>query len=344
MLKESPCIICHKTAPLVLENFNGYAEDRTFNIYYCSSCNTSFVNPHEVDDEIYNYIYSQVNEIPGYNRYALYASEIRSKKKPLDYLAGKEAMYYAVKEILSGINDKTIKILEVGAGLGYLTYAIAQDGYNIKGLDISEDAVKKATAYFGDYYISQDIYDFANGNFCRFDVIILTEVIEHIPDPNKFCETLLGLLNVNGKLIISTPNKSAYPPNQYWYTELPPVHLTWFSEETFKQIAEQQNLAVSFFDFTKFNKTHFDFTKFRYFDFYIKSHEIRPTLDKNGRVLKPAPMVGFNVTQRLKKNFKLFIKSFIERIVILSPLVIKKNFGRSTFVCVVLQKNKQTKV
>ena len=338
MLEENSCIICHKTAKLVLEEFNGYAEDQKFNIYYCPSCNTSFVWPHQVSQDIYNHIYSQANVIPGYNRYALYAKEIRNKKNPLDYLAGKEAVYYAVKETLLGTKDKTIQILEVGSGLGYLTYAIAREGYDIKGIDISEDAVKKATGRFGNYYMCDDVYHFAASHIEQFDLIILTEVIEHVPEADSFCNILIQLLKDNGKLLISTPNKSAHPPNVYWYTELPPVHLTWFSEETFKKIAEQKELFVSFFDFTKFNKRHLDFTKFKYYDWYMKRHPMLPTINKTGVVLKPAVLYEQNIFKKLKFFVKSFFKLILERIVIRSPLVNKKHFGRSTFLVVILQK------
>jgi 2-polyprenyl-3-methyl-5-hydroxy-6-metoxy-1,4-benzoquinol methylase len=340
MLQENSCIICHKIAKLVLEDFDGYAEDQKFNIYYCPSCNTSFVWPHQVSQDIYNHIYSQASVIPGYNRYALYAHEIQSKKKPLDYLATKEAVYYAVRETLSDTKDKTIKILEVGSGLGYLTYAIAKEGYDIKGIDISDDAVKKATNRFGNYYICHDVYHFAASNSERFDLIILTEVIEHVPDADSFCDILINLLKDNGKLLISTPNKSAHPPNVYWYTELPPVHLTWFSEQTFKEISEQKNLSVSFFDFTKFNMKHLDFTKFKYYDWYIKRHPILPTIDKTGIVLKPSSLREENVFKKLILFFKAFFKLILERIIIKSPLVNKNHFGRSTFLVVILQKYK----
>lgn len=64
-------------------------------------------------------------------------------------------MYFAIKEILARNNNKKAKILEVGSGLGYLTYAISQQGYNITGLDISHDAVKKAEKHFGKHFICQ---------------------------------------------------------------------------------------------------------------------------------------------------------------------------------------------
>jgi len=338
MLEKTPCIICKKDAEIKLENFNGYREGENFDIYYCSSCNTSFVWPQKVDTQIYDSIYSQADFVPGYNRYALYANEIKYVKNALKYLAGKEAMYFAVKKILMQNIGKSENILEVGSGLGYLTYAIRQEGYSATGLDISTDAVNKARASFGNNYICEDVYQYALKNIGKFDVVLLTEIIEHVPDPSAFLDALMSLLKPGGKLIISTPNKSAYPSNEYWNTELPPVHLTWLSEDSFIAISLQKNFSVSFFDFSDFNKKHFDFTKYKYYESYNKRHERLPTLNLKGEVLNPKNLVKNNSLPQPVLKFKKYFKSIIERIVMLSPLTNKKHFERNLILCAILKK------
>ena len=338
MTEEAECIVCKKQAKMIFKNFSGYVEGELFNIYYCGCCNTSFVWPHAVDDKIYDKIYSQSKIVPGYNRYELYAHSITKKKKALEYLADKEAMYFAVNQILSENNDPAKKILEVGSGLGYLTYAVAQKGYDIIGLDISVDAIKKSKKRFGKNYVCEDVYKYAIENNQKFNLIILTEVIEHVPDPYSFCNGLINLLKPKGRLIISTPNKSAFPQQEYWNTELPPVHLTWFSEKSFKVLSERLGLSLSFFDFTEFNKKHFDFTKYRYYENYKKRHKRVPTLNIRGEVLEPKTLITNNTLSKLKNYIKIFIKSIMERMIILSPLVDKKNMDRSAFLCVIFQK------
>ncbi|MEO9021709.1 MAG: class I SAM-dependent methyltransferase [Ginsengibacter sp.] len=340
MPEKIPCIICNNPAKLTLENFNGYIKEENFNVYYCPFCNTSFVWPHKVDNKIYDYIYSQADVTPGYNRYALYAEEIKTKKNALSYLSRKEAMYFAVKKILKLNSDKTQKILEVGSGLGYLTYAISQEGYDIKGLDISRDAVKKAELKFGSNYICQDVYQYALDNQEKFDLVILTEVVEHVPSPNEFFNILIKLIKPGGRLVISTPNKSAYPQNEFWNTELPPVHLTWFSEDSFKVISQQTGLAVTFFDFTDFNKRHFDFTKYKFYENYNRRHKRVPTLNSEGKVLEPFSLIVHNSFLRLATNMRSVYKKIIERLVVMSPLISKKDLHRNSILCTILQKPK----
>ncbi len=333
-MEEIRCIVCDHAVKIVVENFIGYQEGQDFKICYCPACDTSFAWPHAVNDKIYDHIYSQMNIVPGYNRYAVYAHRIVSSKSPLDYLADKEANYFAIREIVKKNTDKTIKILEVGSGLGYLTYAIKQQGYNVTGLDISSDAVKKAEQKFGNQYICSDVYRFSSDNPGKFDMVIITEVIEHVPDPKSFCRMLINLLKVGGKLIITTPNKSAFSAEENWVTELPPVHLTWFSEVSFKSIAHQMNLTLSFFDYSAFNKKNVDVSRVRFYKTLYKKGKPANILDREGKILSPITIGTDNALTKLKTAFKQLIKpAFI------LLLTHKKNLSRNSMLCVILQKN-----
>ena len=334
MMEGIKCIVCDQEAKIIVENFIGYQEGQNFKICHCISCDTSFAWPHVVNDKIYDHIYSQMDTVPGYNRYALYARKIASSKNSLDYLANKEANYFAIREIVTKNTDKTIKILEVGSGLGYLTYAISRQGYDITGLDISSDAVEKAQQQFGNHYVCGDVYGFSSDNPGRFDMVIITEVIEHVPDPRSFCRMLINLLKVGGKLIITTPNKSAFPLEENWATELPPVHLTWFSEVSFKSIARQMNLKLSFFDYSAFNKKNVDVSRIRFYKTLYKTGKPASILDKEGKIILPITIHSNNSLTKLKTALKQLIRPAF--ILLLSR---KKNRSRNSMLCLTLQKN-----
>jgi hypothetical protein len=51
---------------------------------------------------------------------------------------------------------------------------------------------------------------------------------------------------------LTTPNKTIYPANIIWNTDLPPVHLWWFSENSMRYIANKLNASVQFVDFTEY--------------------------------------------------------------------------------------------
>jgi len=120
-------------------------------------------------------------------------------------------MYWAVKTSLSKIKKaKDKNIIEVGSGLGYLTYSLFKEGYNIKGLELSPSAVNRAKDKYGEsLFICGDVCEYATGNSHSFDIIIMTEVIEHVENVPIIFSSLCDLLKSGGSLIITTPNNGS---------------------------------------------------------------------------------------------------------------------------------------
>ena len=258
-MKERKCLICGKDAELKTTEQIGYQEPDKFKIYHCIHCNTSFSIPRVKNtDRLYKLIYKNAGKnIGGYDRYFRYCNDILEKDEPLLWLTHQEPAYWgAYKAISNNIKDlNTEKILEVGSGLGYFTYALRKFGYNITGLDISQEAVDEANKKFGNHYICADVTD-NNLNIEKYDLILLTEVIEHLNEPIEFLQSLLSLLKDKGIIVLTTPNKSFFPENSIWISDLPPIHCWWFSEESFIEIANQIKCNISFIDYSPYYKTH----------------------------------------------------------------------------------------
>jgi 2-polyprenyl-3-methyl-5-hydroxy-6-metoxy-1,4-benzoquinol methylase len=197
--KNMGCLLCGKNAELLESNFPGYQEPERFGIYYCSSCNTSFAFPRVNAKHTYENIYKNADKLPGYDRYAKYMTTVKTHRNPLQYLSQSEEMYWVVKHALEQIQNRkySLKIIEIGCGLGYLTYSLIQDGYCAVGLDISQNAVDKATENFGSHYICADIMEYAAQHRGTYDVVILTEVIEHIENPVNFLKCAMSLISNN---------------------------------------------------------------------------------------------------------------------------------------------------
>jgi 2-polyprenyl-3-methyl-5-hydroxy-6-metoxy-1,4-benzoquinol methylase len=309
------CGICGQTAQLASANTPGYIQGTTFRIFHCVNCNTSFAENKELDTDVYQHIYAQAELAPGYNRYHYYARKVREVDAPWAYLQNAEAMYWAVGAAIKDLGiSKDARILEVGCGLGYLTYSLHQAGYNCRGLDIALNAVNAAKERFGDLYIHGDIFELAGDNDPKYDLIILTEVIEHVPDPVSFLECLMKMLRSNGNIIVTTPNKAVTEQNNPWSTELPPVHLWWFSDESMQAAADRIAARVNFIDFTAYNRNHFDKMRFKVY----KPYHYTPTLSPDGKLLAPQSFEDilppkledfvWNTMLRLS-NYKIFHKA-----------------------------------
>lgn len=111
--------------------------------------------------------------------------------------------------ISQGKSTADLTILDVGCGTGIMiTLPLASIGYRITGVDIDEASVEAA----------RGVNPYANVAFrhCnvdalvavgeRYDVVIASEVVEHLPEPAAFLRTLRTLLTRGGVLILTTPN------------------------------------------------------------------------------------------------------------------------------------------
>src|SRR5688572_29547378 len=160
--QENKCPLCSGVAKLKQDNFIGYKEDMMFSIYLCEDCHTSFPLPSVNASKIYDFIYKNGENVPGYDRYWNYFKQIKKHERPLSFLASSEEAYWGIRTALERItgDKRDSKILEIGCGLGYLTYALRSENYDVLGLDISKEAIDNAKQNFGNYFICEDLFKY----------------------------------------------------------------------------------------------------------------------------------------------------------------------------------------
>lgn len=244
---DSVCALCGGEVESLYAGLAGYQAPHRYDVLGCSDCGVSFAYPGEPDPEVYELIYRNAWKTPGYSEYVEFTSGVLKASQPLDYLASSAPVYWAVREYLRA-KPKSVRILELGCGMGYLTYAVAKAGYNIVGVDISHVAIERARRKYGDLYRQGDILD-ASLDLGSFDIVICTEVIEHVGDPVSMVAGVRKVLAHHGEALFSTPNKSAYPREAIWETDLPPVHLWWFTTRAIEVMARRTGYSsVRFLD------------------------------------------------------------------------------------------------
>ncbi len=94
------------------------------------------------------------------------------------------------------------KILDIGCGIGFYANYIAKTGAKTYGIDMSSEYIKQAKKY-AKFKINFKVADanklpFKNG---FFDKVLMTEVLEHIPDYKKALTQLCRVLRKGGKLL-----------------------------------------------------------------------------------------------------------------------------------------------
>lgn len=126
--------------------------------------------------------------------------------------------------------EKRGNLLEIGCGGGRMLQAMQSKGWQVSGLDFDQDAVSNAqekglNVHHGDL-LSLDL------PASSFDAVVMSHVIEHLPDPLAVLQRSFELLKPGGQLVIITPNIAGglhRAFRQDWRGLEPPRHLTIFS-------------------------------------------------------------------------------------------------------------------
>lgn len=112
-----------------------------------------------------------------------------------------------VKTTFNFIPKSTKKILDIGAGYGFIEEIISKrTKIKLFGNDISSEAIKNLRKRFKGRFIVESVYEMKyEDNY--FDVVLALEVLEHIP-PSKIFRVLQSIhrmLKKNGIFILSVP-------------------------------------------------------------------------------------------------------------------------------------------
>lgn len=106
------------------------------------------------------------------------------------------------------------KVLEIGCGEGGVLRPFAEKGAWCLGVDLSESRVKRASQFLESEilagkaaFLAQNVYEesFKNKYAGQFDIIILKDTIEHIPEQERFIPYLKQFLTENGKIFFGFP-------------------------------------------------------------------------------------------------------------------------------------------
>jgi 2-polyprenyl-3-methyl-5-hydroxy-6-metoxy-1,4-benzoquinol methylase len=115
------------------------------------------------------------------------------------------------------------RVLDVGCGTGFLLERLAGRGYSGVGVDLSPESVAHASRRLAEIGVDDRLsavvgsaYEPPEG---PFDLICLTDVLEHLEEPRACLRALRGRLAPDGLLVVSTPNRRSLPGARRWLAE-----------------------------------------------------------------------------------------------------------------------------
>jgi len=109
---------------------------------------------------------------------------------------------------VAGLELRDVKVLELGCGNGRIvTLPVAEQGFDVLGIDSHLPSIEAARAHNRLDHMRFECRDFseapASGDF---HAVILSDVLEHVDDPERMLDTATAALRDDGVLLVSIPN------------------------------------------------------------------------------------------------------------------------------------------
>jgi 2-polyprenyl-3-methyl-5-hydroxy-6-metoxy-1,4-benzoquinol methylase len=138
------------------------------------------------------------------------------------------------------------RLLDVGCGGGRFLNRMKKHGWQVEGTDFDKQATKKVTSRYG---IKTHIGDLTQCALptSSFDVITLSQVIEHLYDPQATLRECLRILKPGGLLVMTTPNVNSLGASEFgafWRGWEAPRHLHLFSLDSLQNMSVGAGFAI----------------------------------------------------------------------------------------------------
>jgi 2-polyprenyl-3-methyl-5-hydroxy-6-metoxy-1,4-benzoquinol methylase len=133
--------------------------------------------------------------------------------------------------------DKVVRHLDIGCSMGILLQCFEQQ-FHCQPVGIEPGAAHRARAGQAGLTVFASLDELEKSGAGRFDLISMSHVLEHLPDPPGYLAHLReALLDPNGRLLLEVPNLYAHDSFEV-------AHLVSYSTHTLVQTLEKAGFEV----------------------------------------------------------------------------------------------------
>lgn len=143
--------------------------------------------------------------------YEKYHSDIKLQKR---VILRNDFTYRNILDAIEKYLPKKGCILDIGSGIGTLSFYFASKGFHVDGIELST----RATLYS---FLTKNILNLKTVNFInisienykpnkKYDFILCSEVLEHLKDDSQVLENIQKLMKNNSLFALSVPSTNAF--------------------------------------------------------------------------------------------------------------------------------------
>ncbi len=190
----------------------------------CTRCSLVFQNPRLTSESASMF----------YRRY--YRNSFHTRQKSEQLFARSCRRGSEIVKFLGQDLDGVRSALEVGCGYGGILVALARRGIDVQGCDENPMSVSVATAHG----VPVTLGGFDALPERRYDLIILSHVLEHVDQPVPFLERLKSLLAPGGSIFIEVPRIVASTEDRVFQLG----HVLYFDSKSLANVLSRVGLSI----------------------------------------------------------------------------------------------------
>lgn len=230
----SQCPICLSNSFIPFINTKDHTvSQQDFNLQKCSGCGFVITNPRP-----------DINSIGDFYKSDKYISHTGGSKSIIDkiYLQARKLTLHRKLKLITNYKNSG-HLLDFGCGTGEFLNHMQKNGWEITGVEPSDNARKKATEITKSF-INSSLTEINQ----KFDIITLWHVLEHVHDLNEKIKSLKNLLKEDGIIFIAVPNHESADAQHYknnWAGYDVPRHIWHFSKSNMHQLLQNHGLTLA---------------------------------------------------------------------------------------------------
>lgn len=224
MTEDISCCVCGNTDP---SKFTLKYQKEKYAVVTCNSCSLHFIPPY----------YRKRIEYTQYKNADVTAA-VRAGNNWVKIQRHKLRFGFIRKFIRSG------KLFDLGAGWGHFMLAGKELGYDVYGVEISEQPYLYCV---NDLKLPVDHIDFFQMDESKqFDLITMWDVLEHIDKADDFLRKCNSLTKKGGYLFLQVPQIDSYFAKRHkdQWKMMGLDHVNYFSKKTIRMILEKNGYEV----------------------------------------------------------------------------------------------------
>jgi 2-polyprenyl-3-methyl-5-hydroxy-6-metoxy-1,4-benzoquinol methylase len=181
------CLLCGSAARSEFVKFNK-------EFYTCPTCGLGFIHPPPEPDDIIK-LYDQ----SYYDPWGIGGADNATERM-------KKATFHDKLDAIERFVPAKGRILDIGCATGFFLDAARERGWEVYGVELSAYSSTIARNKLGNDRIITGTVEEAGYENGSFDVVVMTDVIEHVVNVQSFVKEVARILKPNGVTAITTPD------------------------------------------------------------------------------------------------------------------------------------------